>query len=55
MFWLRLKTLRTPIHTRYGRPVPVGPPEPDPSDERVEEVFLKYLAELRSYHFAYIQ
>ncbi|CAK9030079.1 unnamed protein product [Durusdinium trenchii] len=42
-----LLPIPTPIHTRYGRPVPVGPPEPDPSDERVEEVFLKYLAELR--------
>ena len=39
---------RTNVHTRFGRPVPVGPPDAEPSEERVEEVFCKYLAELRS-------
>ena len=39
---------RTDIHTRWGRAVPVGPREEEPSDERVEEVFCRYVTELRS-------
>jgi len=42
-----LLPLPTNVHTRFGRPVPVGPPDAEPSEERVEEVFCKYLAELR--------
>lgn len=47
-FTLFTLKLRTNVHTRFGRPVPVGPANPEPSDERVEEVFVRYLAELRS-------
>jgi len=39
--------IATDIHIRYGNPVDVGPSEPEPSDERVEEVFTRYLAELQ--------
>jgi len=37
----------TDIHVRWGRPVEVGPPEAEPSDERVQEVFQRYVAELQ--------
>ncbi|CAJ1390667.1 unnamed protein product [Effrenium voratum] len=37
----------TDIHTRWGRAVPVGPREEEPSDEHVEEVFCRYVTELR--------
>lgn len=38
---------KTDIHVRWGAPVEVGPPEENPSDERVEEVFTRYLDELQ--------
>eukprot|EP00440_Ansanella_granifera_P071479 gb/GFBE01077576.1/.p1 GENE.gb/GFBE01077576.1/~~gb/GFBE01077576.1/.p1 ORF type:complete len:312 (+),score=41.56 gb/GFBE01077576.1/:1-936(+) len=37
----------TDIHVRWGRLVEVGPPDPNPSDERVQEVFARYLEELQ--------
>merc|ERR1719401_2679680 len=37
----------TQVHARWGAPVEVGPPEADPSEERVEAVFARYLEELR--------
>jgi len=37
----------TDIHVRWGKPVDVGAPEENPSEERVQEVFEKYLAELQ--------
>lgn len=37
----------TDIHLRWGSPVEVGDPSDDPSDERIEEVFSRYLAELQ--------
>jgi 2-acylglycerol O-acyltransferase 2 len=39
--------IKTDIHARWGAPVEVGPPEENPSDERVEEVFRRYLEELQ--------
>lgn len=39
--------LKTNVHARWGNPVEVGPAEPNPSDERVEEVFQRYLLELQ--------
>merc|ERR1712050_616757 len=39
--------LATGIHIRWGRPVDVGPPEEDPSDKRVQEIYAKYVAELQ--------
>jgi len=39
--------IKTDIHARWGAPVEVGPPEDNPSDERVEEVFTRYLDELQ--------
>lgn len=36
----------TALHVRWGRAVPVGDADADPSDERVREVFEAYLAEL---------
>lgn len=43
-----LLPIATPIHLRYGRPVDVGPPEDNPSEERVEQVFQSYLEELQA-------
>ena len=40
--------IATDIHIRYGNPVEVGPQSDDPSDEQVNEVFEKYVAELQS-------
>eukprot|EP00929_Paragymnodinium_shiwhaense_P016969 TRINITY_DN12578_c0_g1_i1.p1 TRINITY_DN12578_c0_g1~~TRINITY_DN12578_c0_g1_i1.p1 ORF type:complete len:347 (+),score=53.69 TRINITY_DN12578_c0_g1_i1:94-1134(+) len=37
----------TDIHCRWGRPVEVGEADPNPSDEKVEEVFQRYLVELQ--------
>jgi 2-acylglycerol O-acyltransferase 2 len=37
----------TDIHIRWGNPVDVGPAEADPSDERVEQVYEKYVTELK--------
>jgi 2-acylglycerol O-acyltransferase 2 len=39
--------LKTDIHCRWGNPVEVGPADPNPSEERVEEVFQQYLLELQ--------
>jgi hypothetical protein len=39
--------IKTDVHARWGNPIEVGPPEPNPSDERVEEVFQQYLLELQ--------
>lgn len=33
----------TAIHVRWGAPVKVGPPQPSPTEERVEEVLAEYL------------
>lgn len=37
----------TNVHVRWGNSVEVGPADPDPSEERVEEVFQRYLVELQ--------
>lgn len=37
----------TDIHIRWGRLVEVGAPDPEPSEARVQEVFARYVAELR--------
>ncbi|CAK0794616.1 unnamed protein product [Prorocentrum cordatum] len=37
----------TDVHIRWGNPVDVGEKEADPSDERVNEVFERYVAELQ--------
>lgn len=37
----------TDVHVRYGAPVEVGAPEAEPSEERVNEVFERYVVELR--------
>jgi len=37
----------TDIHVRWGRPVEVGPREQEPSDERIEELYARYLTELQ--------
>lgn len=42
-----LLPIKTDIHVRYGAPVEVGLPEDEPSDERVNEVFARYVTELR--------
>lgn len=44
--------IKTDIHARWGAPVEVGPPEENPSDERVEEVFTRYLDELQRVFYA---
>jgi len=36
------------IHVRWGKPIKVGPPDPAPSEERVEELFNTYVAALRT-------
>mmetsp|Transcript_31112 Transcript_31112/g.88863 ORF Transcript_31112/g.88863 Transcript_31112/m.88863 type:complete len:348 (+) Transcript_31112:72-1115(+) len=43
-----LMPIDTEIHVRWGEPVEVGPPVPDPSEEQVEELFCRYLDALRS-------
>eukprot|EP00930_Biecheleria_cincta_P045773 TRINITY_DN31546_c0_g1_i1.p1 TRINITY_DN31546_c0_g1~~TRINITY_DN31546_c0_g1_i1.p1 ORF type:complete len:317 (+),score=32.89 TRINITY_DN31546_c0_g1_i1:58-1008(+) len=35
------------LHCRVGEPVEVGPADPNPSDEKVKEVFLRYCAGLQ--------
>ncbi len=35
------------VHLCWGRPVDAGPPNAHPTDEEVEEVFVRYVAELR--------
>mmetsp|Transcript_33644 Transcript_33644/g.73622 ORF Transcript_33644/g.73622 Transcript_33644/m.73622 type:complete len:328 (-) Transcript_33644:115-1098(-) len=35
------------IHVRWGEPLAVGPPEPEPSDERVEALFVEYVTRLQ--------
>lgn len=42
-----LMPLSTDIHVRWGAPLEVGPPEPEPSDERVEELFGRYVEALQ--------
>eukprot|EP00930_Biecheleria_cincta_P084746 TRINITY_DN74192_c0_g1_i1.p1 TRINITY_DN74192_c0_g1~~TRINITY_DN74192_c0_g1_i1.p1 ORF type:complete len:195 (+),score=33.08 TRINITY_DN74192_c0_g1_i1:117-701(+) len=42
-----LMPIATDIHIRWGKPVEVGPKDENPSDERVEEVYDKYVAELK--------
>mmetsp|Transcript_8108 Transcript_8108/g.25233 ORF Transcript_8108/g.25233 Transcript_8108/m.25233 type:complete len:345 (-) Transcript_8108:105-1139(-) len=42
-----LLPLPTDIHVRWGAPLAVGPPEPEPSEERVEALFCRYLGALR--------
>ena len=37
----------TGIFARWGRPVPVGPPNAEPTDEQVSEVFGRYVTELK--------
>lgn len=37
----------TDIHVRWGLPIAVGPPDPNPTDERVEALFQEYLVALR--------
>ncbi|CAE8639533.1 unnamed protein product [Polarella glacialis] len=44
--------LATDIHSRWGNPVEVGPADPNPSDEKVEEVFQRYLVELQRLFYA---
>ena len=39
--------IATDIHLRWGSVVDVGEPEDEPSDERVAEVFDRYLRELQ--------
>jgi len=41
------------IHVRWGTPIQVGPPDPAPSEERVEELLCRYTAALRSLFDAY--
>merc|ERR1711972_575 len=45
----------TDVHARWGAPVEVGEPDENPSDEKVEEVFRRYLAELRRVFYANAQ
>merc|ERR1712060_633504 len=45
----------TDVHARWGTPVEVGDPDENPSDEKVEEVFRRYLAELRRVFYANAQ
>ena len=42
-----LLPIATDLHLRYGRPVEVGAPEENPSDERVEALFAAYVVELQ--------
>jgi len=42
-----LLPLPTDIHVRWGKPVEVGPKDLEPSDERIEEVYGRYLAALQ--------
>lgn len=43
-----LLPLPTDIHVRWGLPVEVGPAEAEPSEEKVEAIFLRYLEALRT-------
>lgn len=45
----------TDVHARWGAPVEVGDPDANPSDEKVEEVFRRYLAELQRVFYANAQ
>lgn len=42
-----LLPLTTDIHVRWGAPLEVGPPDANPSDERVEELFGRYVVALK--------
>mmetsp|Transcript_15631 Transcript_15631/g.33239 ORF Transcript_15631/g.33239 Transcript_15631/m.33239 type:complete len:315 (-) Transcript_15631:111-1055(-) len=42
-----LMPLRTAIHIRWGNAIDVGLPEAEPSEERIQEVFARYKAELQ--------
>lgn len=42
-----LLPLPTDVHVRWGRPVEVGPKELEPSDERIEKLFAKYMTALQ--------
>jgi len=42
-----LMPLKSDIHLRWGNAVDVGPAEDEPSEERVQEVFARYVAELQ--------
>lgn len=44
---LMLPTPGQGLHVRWGRPVEVGPPVADASEELVQETFQRYIAELR--------
>jgi len=35
------------IHVRWGAPVDVGPADPEPSEEKINEIYRKYTAELQ--------
>jgi 2-acylglycerol O-acyltransferase 2 len=39
--------LSSDIHIRWGNPIDVGTPEAEPSEERVQEVYGRYVAELQ--------
>lgn len=41
-----LLPIATDIHVRYGRPIDVGAPDAEPSEERVEEIYMRYVEEL---------
>eukprot|EP00444_Apocalathium_aciculiferum_P050349 CAMPEP_0183512994 /NCGR_PEP_ID=MMETSP0371-20130417/11916_1 /TAXON_ID=268820 /ORGANISM="Peridinium aciculiferum, Strain PAER-2" /LENGTH=317 /DNA_ID=CAMNT_0025710161 /DNA_START=89 /DNA_END=1042 /DNA_ORIENTATION=+ len=45
----------TDIHARWGAPVEVGEPDENPSDDKVEEVFSRYLKELQRIFYANAQ
>merc|ERR1740120_111079 len=45
----------TNIHARWGTPVEVGEPDDNPSEEKVEEVFRRYLVELQRVFYANAQ
>lgn len=44
---LMLPIFRGGLHIRHGDPVEVGSPDPNPSDEKVQEVFKRYMAEVQ--------
>lgn len=44
---LMLPVFRQGLHIRFGSPVDVGPPDANPSEEKVLQVFERYLAALR--------
>uniref|UniRef100_A0A7S2QN10 Acyltransferase n=1 Tax=Zooxanthella nutricula TaxID=1333877 RepID=A0A7S2QN10_9DINO len=45
----------TDVHVRWGAPVEVGEPDANPSDDKVEEVFQRYLSELCRVFYANAQ